>query len=66
MVIRHTDRADIAGDVDHDDRFIPDDPGIVSGRDVEDVARPELGRLAIVHLDVQATRHQHLEMVDLA
>jgi hypothetical protein len=36
------------------------------GRDVEDVAGHDLGGLAVVHLDVEATLHQQLKMVDLA
>ena len=62
----HADRSDIAEDVHQDDRLVTDDPGIVSGRDVEDVARPELGRLAIVHLHPETTRQQDLEVMDLA
>jgi hypothetical protein len=30
------------------------------------IAGPELGGLAVVHLDVEATLHQQLKMVDLA
>ena len=63
---RHADRSHIAEDVQDDDRVIPDDPGIVSGRDVEDIAWPELGHLAVVHLYLEATGQQDLEMVDLA
>ena len=66
VLARHADRTDIAEDVHQDDGLFPDDPRIVSGRDVEDVAWPELGRLAIVHLDTEATRQQDLEVVDLA
>lgn len=66
VLARDGDRPDIAGNVHHDDRLIADDPGIVPGRDVEHVARPELGRFTIIHLDMEATRQQDLEMVDLA
>ena len=66
VLARHAERADIAEHVHDDDGLIPDDPDVMPGRDVHDVARPELGGLAIVHLDVEATLQHELEVVDLA
>src|SRR6266542_2396942 len=66
VLARHAERADVAEHVHHDHRLIPNDPDVMPGWDVEDVAGPDLGGLAVVHLDVEATLHQQLKVVDLA
>ena len=57
---------DVAEEVDDDGRLVADDPGIVAGRDIEDLHRSDLDVLTIVHLDREATGQQQLEVVDLA
>ncbi len=66
VLARHTDGSDIAEHVDQYDGLVPHDPGIVSRRSVEHIARPEIGGLPIVHLHVEATGQHQREMVDLA
>ena len=66
VLARHAERADIAQHVHDDHRLIPDDPDVMPGRDVHDVAWPEFGGLAVVHLDVEAALQHQLKMVDLA
>jgi hypothetical protein len=57
---------DVAEEVEDDGGLIADDPGIVAGWDIEDLVRPDLDVLAIVHLDRDSARQQVLKMVDLA
>ena len=48
---RSPELLDVAEEVEDDGRLVPDDPGIVAGWDIEDLVRPDLDVLAIVHLD---------------
>lgn len=57
---------DVAQEVEEDGRLASDHPGIVAGRNVEDIVRLELGVLAIVHLDREPPRQQELQVVNLA
>ena len=56
----------VSGKVHHDGGLVTDDPGVVSGRYLDDRARSELAFLAIVHLKSDAARHDQLDVMDLA
>jgi len=61
---RSTELLDVAEEVDKDDRFIADHPGVMPWGNIEDVVRLDLGVLAIVHLDGEPSGQQELKMVD--
>ena len=49
MLLRQTDDVDVSGNIEHHARLVANDPRLVTGRDVGDVARLELDLLAVHH-----------------
>src|SRR6267143_1999247 len=55
-----------AGQVDGDVGFVADDPAVMAGGDIEDVARCEVVFPAVAHLDPVSTGNDHAHMLDFA
>jgi hypothetical protein len=55
----------VAGHVDEHEALVTDDPGVVTRRHVDHVARTALQLLPRVHADAKATGEHELKMVDM-
>lgn len=49
-------------EIHHDGRFIADHPGVVAGREERHTSRSAIELAAVIHDDVQLSRHVILEM----
>jgi hypothetical protein len=64
VLARHADGIAVAREVENVHRLVADDPGIVAGRDVANVERPELNLFTVLHPHREATREEDLDVVD--
>jgi hypothetical protein len=61
-----TDEGVETGPLEHDRRFVADDPAIVSRRDVDDIVGAELVRRSVCETDRSATGEQDADVARLA